>query len=61
VVASGLRQVEALPAALTLKFHVAVALLPDPHMDGAASLRWVLDGLDQITPDARKLIKPLNF
>jgi diguanylate cyclase (GGDEF)-like protein len=61
VVASGLRQVQALPAALTLKFHVAVALLPDPQMDGAASLRWVLDGLDQITPDARKLIKPLNF
>jgi diguanylate cyclase (GGDEF)-like protein len=61
VVASGLRQVEALPAALTLKFHVTVALLPHPQMDGAASLRWVLDALDQITPDARKLIRPLNF
>lgn len=61
VVASGLRQVEALPAALTLKFHVAAAMLPDPHMDGAASLRWVLEGLEQITPDARKLIRPLNF
>lgn len=61
VVASGLRQVEALPSALTLKFHVAVGLLPNPQMDGAASLQWVLDGLDQITPDARKLIKPLNF
>ena len=61
IVASGLRQVEALPAALTLKFHVTAAMLPHPHMDGAASLQWVLDGLDQITPSARKLIKPLNF
>lgn len=61
VVASGLRQVEALPAALTLKFHVTASVLPHPQMDGAASLRWVLEGLEQITPDARKLIKPLNF
>ncbi|MEJ5989819.1 7TM diverse intracellular signaling domain-containing protein [Ramlibacter sp. PS3R-8] len=61
VVASGLRQVEALPAALTLKFHVAVALLPEPQLDGAASLRWVMEGLDQLTPDTRKLIRPLNF
>jgi diguanylate cyclase (GGDEF)-like protein len=61
VVASGLRQVEALPAALTLKFHVAVALLPEPQLDGAASLQWVLEGLDQLTPDTRKLIRPLNF
>jgi diguanylate cyclase (GGDEF)-like protein len=61
VVASGLRQVEALPAALTLKFHVTVAMLPHPHLDGAASLDWVLDGLEQITPDAKKLIRPLNF
>lgn len=61
VVASGLRQVDALPAALTMKFHVAVALLPDPHLDGAGSLAWVLEGLDQLTPEARKLIRPLNF
>jgi diguanylate cyclase (GGDEF)-like protein len=59
IVASGLRQVEALPAALTLKFHVTIAMLPHPQMDGAASLRWALEGLDQITPDARKLIYPL--
>jgi diguanylate cyclase (GGDEF)-like protein len=61
IVASGLRQVEALPAALTLKFHVTVALLPDPQLDGHGSLQWVLEGLDQILPDARKLIRPLNF
>jgi len=61
IVANGLRQVEALPAALTLKFHVAVALLPEPQLDGDGSVRWVLAGLDQIEPDARKLIRPLNF
>jgi hypothetical protein len=61
VVASGLRQVEALPAALTLKFHVVSALLPQTQLDGAGTLQWVMDALDQIEPEARKLIKPLNF
>ena len=59
IVASGLRQMEALPAALTLKFHVTVAMLPHPSMDGAHSLAWALEGLEQFTPDARKLIYPL--
>lgn len=35
IVASGLRPAEALPAALTLKFQVAAAMLPHPQMDGA--------------------------
>ena len=61
VVANGLKQVRALPVALTLKFHVTVAMLPQPQLDGAGSLNWALGGLDQITPDARKLIRPLNF
>lgn len=61
LVASGLRQMEALPAALTLKFHVAAAMLPDPQLDGGGTLEWVIDGLDTIEPDARKLIRPLNF
>ncbi|HEX7890170.1 MAG TPA: 7TM diverse intracellular signaling domain-containing protein [Ramlibacter sp.] len=61
VVASGLRQMESLPSALTLKFHVTAAMLPDPQHDGAATLQWVHEGLDAIEPDARKLIKPLNF
>lgn len=60
LVASGLRQAEALPATLTLKFHVTVALLPRPQLDGAGSLQWVLDGLDAITPDARKMIRSLD-
>jgi diguanylate cyclase (GGDEF)-like protein len=61
VVASGLRQVEQLPAALTLKFHVTAAVLPVPQLDGEATLQWVVDGLDQMNQDAKKLIRPLNF
>lgn len=61
VVASGLRQIEALPAALTLKFHVTAAMLPVPELDGEGTLRWVVDGLDQMNHEARKLIRPLNF
>jgi diguanylate cyclase (GGDEF)-like protein len=61
VVASGLRQVDALPAALTLKFHVTAAILPVPELDGEGTLQWVMAGLDQMNQDARKLIRPLNF
>lgn len=59
IVASGLRDVEALPGA-TLKFHVCAGILPRPQLDGAGSLQWVLDGLEHITPDARKLIRWLD-
>ncbi|HEY0824789.1 MAG TPA: 7TM diverse intracellular signaling domain-containing protein [Ramlibacter sp.] len=61
VVAAGLRQIEALPAALTLKFHVTAAMLPVPELDGEGTLNWVIDGLDQMNHEARKLIRPLNF
>lgn len=61
VVASGLRQTAALPAAATLKFHVTVGLAPHNDHDAHATLQWLLDGLDQITPDAKKAIRALNF
>jgi len=61
VVASGLRQVDALPAALTLKFHVTAAVLPVPQLDGESTLEWVMNSLDHMSQDAKKLIKPLNF
>ncbi|NML43152.1 diguanylate cyclase [Ramlibacter sp. G-1-2-2] len=61
IVASGLRQTEALPAALTLKFNVTVALIPHEALDGATTLQWVVDALDLFEKDARKLIRPLNF
>nr|WP_255429176.1 7TM diverse intracellular signaling domain-containing protein [Ramlibacter albus] len=61
VIATGLRPAEALPPGLTLKFHVSVALLPDRDLDPAGSLKWVLEGVNSIPYDARKLIRPLNF
>lgn len=59
VVASGLRSVESLPGA-TLRFQVTVSLLPRPQLDGASSLQWVLEGLDRITPEERKMIRSLD-
>ncbi len=61
VVASGLRQVSTLPQGLTLKFHVAVALLPHQEADAETCLAWALEGLAAIPLDARKLIRALNF
>ncbi len=61
VVASGLRESDALPAGTTLKFHVAVALLPDRDLDAQGSLDWLLEAVNAIHSGARKLIRPLNF
>ena len=61
VVASGLRPSEALPPGLTLKFHVAVALLPDRELDAPGSVKWVIDGVSTMPHDTRKAIRPLNF
>ena len=61
VVASGLRPADALPAGLTLKFHVAVGMLPEQDFEAAASARWVLEGVGAMPSDARKVIRPLNF
>jgi diguanylate cyclase (GGDEF)-like protein len=61
VVASGLRETDALPPGLAIKFHVAAALLPHQDLEAASTLRWVLEGTRSIAADARKLIRPLNF
>jgi diguanylate cyclase (GGDEF)-like protein len=61
LVAEGLRQAAALPNGVTLKFHVAVALLPHEALDAEASLEWVEDALNHMPPDTRKLIRSLNF
>jgi diguanylate cyclase (GGDEF)-like protein len=61
LVASGLRSSDALPPGTTLKFHITVALLPDKDLDAPGSLKWLLDGVNAIRPEARKLIRPLNF
>ena len=61
VVAGGLRQVDALPIGATLRFHVAVAMLPQGELDAGKTLQWALDALAQMPSDTRKLIRPLNF
>lgn len=61
LVASGLRPSDALPAGLTIKFLVTVALLPDRQLDAAGSLKWAVDAVDAMPADARKLIRALNF
>ena len=61
IVASGLRQDAALPAGLTLRFQVMLALLPDQQGDAAGHLRWILEALAAMRPDSRKQIRALNF
>jgi GGDEF domain-containing protein len=61
LVASGLRPSDALPAGVLLKFHVCAAMLPDRQLDADGSLRWLLEGVNAIRHDSRKLIRPLNF
>jgi diguanylate cyclase (GGDEF)-like protein len=61
VVASGLRSSKALPPGMTLKFHIAVALLPDKDLDAPGSMKWLLESVGAMPADARKLIRPMNF
>jgi len=61
VVASGLRATEALPAGTTLRFHVAMAMLPDGQRDAAESLQWLLSVVNDMAQDQRKSIRAANF
>jgi len=61
LVARGLRPTTALPGGATVKFHVAVALLPHEELDARASLHWLLDAVNAMPPEARKVIRPMNF
>jgi len=61
VVASGLRATEALPAGTTLRFHVAMAMLPDGQRDAAESLQWLLGVVNDMAQDQRKSIRAANF
>jgi diguanylate cyclase (GGDEF)-like protein len=61
VIASGLRQAEGLPPGMTLKYHVAAAMLPERDLGAQASLQWVIEAVQGIPADARKMIRPLNF
>lgn len=61
IVAKGLQHSASLPRAVTLKFQVATALLPDKELGADASLKWVQEVVHAMRPDTRKLIRPLNF
>lgn len=61
LVASGLRESPGLPSGLVLKFQVAAAVLPERTMDADRTLDWLLEAVNAIRPEARKLIRPLNF
>jgi diguanylate cyclase (GGDEF)-like protein len=61
IVASGLQPSSALPPGTTLRFSIAVALLPDRELDAAGCLKWLQDSERAIPADSRKLIRPMNF
>jgi diguanylate cyclase (GGDEF)-like protein len=57
VVAQGLRRSEVLPPGSSLRFHVALGLLPMVDLDAEATLDVLLAELKAITLDARKTIR----
>ena len=61
VIARGLQQSAALPATVSLKFNVAVAMLPDKGFDAEGCVAWLRDAVNAIRPDARRAIRPVNF
>ena len=61
VIARGLQQSAALPATVSLKFNVAVAMLPDKGFDADGCVAWLRDAVNAIRPDARRAIRPVNF
>lgn len=61
VVAQGLQEARALPRATTLKFHVAVALLPDHELDARRCLKWMDEACDAMRADPRRAIRAINF
>lgn len=61
VVANGLRQADALPQGLVIKYQVVAALLPERNLDAVTSLDWAREALTHMAPGTRKLIRSLNF
>jgi diguanylate cyclase (GGDEF)-like protein len=57
VVAQGLRTSSALSDGATLRFHIALAMLPLANLSAQASLQTLLKELKLISPDARKTIR----
>jgi diguanylate cyclase (GGDEF)-like protein len=61
VIARGLQRSAALPGTVSLKFHVAAAMLPDKDFDAPGSLKWLLDAVNAMPREARRAFRPLNF
>ncbi len=61
VVAAGLRESDVLPGGTLLKFHVAIAMLPDQQHTADNSLHWLLGMVNEMAQDARKSIRAANF
>ncbi|MDB5946066.1 MAG: diguanylate cyclase [Ramlibacter sp.] len=61
VIARGLQHNQALPPTVTLRYNVAVAMLPDKEFDAAGSIKWLRDAVNAMLPEARRQIRPLNF
>lgn len=61
IVARGLQQSDAMPPTAVLRYQVAVAMLPDQDYDAGAALKWVLEAVNGLRPEARRAIRALNF
>ena len=61
IVARGLQEVAALPRSTTLRFHVAVALLPDHELNARSCLKWLDEACEAMRADPRKAIRAINF
>ena len=61
IVARGLQEAKALPRSTTLRFHVAVALLPDHELNARRCLKWLDEACEAMRADPRKAIRAINF
>jgi len=61
IVARGLQDAKALPRSTTLRFHVAVALLPDHELNARRCLKWLDEACEAMRADPRKAIRAINF
>lgn len=61
IVARGLQEAKVLPRSTTLRFHVAVALLPDHELNARRCLKWLDEACEAMRSDPRKAIRAINF
>lgn len=61
VIAQGLRESGVLPVGESLRFHVALGILPASGLDAEGVLQSLLHEVRQIAPDARKTIRTARF